>query len=60
MQVKHVVRRKISSRVGGKTELELAPFSFKSKVWKDFGCKVFYDDKDVKKIAICRHCFLKL
>ena len=60
---KHTVRRKMSSRVGRKTELELAPSLLKSKVWKDLGSKVFYDDKDlrnvVKEILICRHCFLE-
>ena len=59
-----MVHRKMSSRVGGKTELELVPSSFTSKVWKDFGCEVFYDDKDarnvVREIVICRHCFSEL
>ena len=38
--------------------------SFKSKVWKDFGFKVFYDTQWVSNIVkenvICRHCFSEL
>lgn len=54
----------MSSRVGEKAELELAPSSIKSKVLKDFGLKVFFDEKSVRNIVketvICPHCFLEL
>ena len=54
----------MSSRVGEKAELELAPSSIKSKVLKDFGFKVFFDDKGVmdvvKETVICPHYFLDL
>ena len=47
----------MSSRVGEKAELELAPSSIKSKVLKDFRFKVFFDDKGmidiVKETVIC-------
>ena len=50
----------MSSRVGEKAELELAPSSIKSKVLKDFGFKVFFDNKGVrntvKETVICLHC----
>ena len=45
-------------------EIIPAPSSFKSKVWKDFGFKVFHDGQGVrnvlKEIVICRHCFSEL
>ena len=45
-------------------ELQPAPSSFKSKMWKDFGFKVLYDAQGVrnleKEIVICRHCFSEL
>ena len=45
-------------------EIQPAPSSFKSKVWKDFGFKVFCDGQGVrnvlKEIVICRHCFSEL
>ena len=54
----------MSSRVGEKAELELAPSSIKSKVLKDFGFKVFIDDKGVidvvKETVICPHYFSDL
>ena len=54
----------MSSRVGEKAELELAPSSIKSKVLKDFGFKVFFDDKGVidvvKETVICSHYFSEL
>ena len=47
----------MSFRVGEKAELEPAPSSIKSKVLKDFGFKVFFDDKGmidvVKETVIC-------
>ena len=54
----------MSSRVSEKAELELAPSSIKSKVLKDFGFKVFFDDKGVidvvKETVICPHYILDL
>ena len=54
----------MSSRVGEKAELELAPSPIKSKVLKDFGFKVFFDDKGVmdvvKETVICPHYFSDL
>ena len=54
----------MSSHVGEKAELELAPSSIKSKVLKDFGFKVFFDDKGVidvvKETVICPHYFSEL
>ena len=45
-------------------ELQTAPSSYKSKVWKDFGFKVSYDAEGVrnvlKEIVICPHCFSEL
>ena len=54
----------MSSRVGEKAEFELALSSIKSKVLKDFGFKVFFDNKGVrntvKETVICLHCFSDL
>ena len=51
-------------KMSSSVELQLAPSSLKSKVWKDFGFKVLYDAQGVrnveKEIVICRHCFLEL
>ena len=33
-------------------ELQLAPSSYKSKVWKDFGFKVFYDGQGVRHFSL--------
>ena len=33
-------------------ELQLAPSSYKSKVWKDFGFKVFYDGQGVRHFLL--------
>ena len=41
------VRQNVSSSV----ELQPAPSSFKSKVWKDFGFKVFYDAQGVRNVV---------
>ena len=54
----------MSSCVDEKAELEPAPSSIKSKVWKDFGFKVFFDDKGmrniVKETVICPHYLSEL
>ena len=51
-------------KMSSSVELQPAPPSFKSKVWKDFGFKVLYDAQGVrnvvKEIVICGHCFLEL
>ena len=51
-------------KMSSSVELQPAPSSFKSKVWKDFGFKVLYDAQGVrnvvKVIVICRHCFSEL
>ena len=40
-------------------ELQLAPSSCKSKVWKDFGFKVFYDGQGVyKTLLVIFLCYL--
>ena len=33
-------------------ELQLAPSSYKSKVWKDFGFKVFYDGQGIRHFSL--------
>ena len=40
-------------------ELQLAPSSCKSKVWKDFGFKVFYDGQGVRHFSLysCVICY---
>ena len=40
---------KISSSA---VELQLAPSSYKSKVWKDFGFKVFYDGQGARQFSL--------
>ena len=51
-------------KMSSSVELQPAPSSFKSKMWKDFGFKVLYDAQGVrnveKEIVICRHCFSEL
>ena len=51
-------------KMSSSVELQPAPSSFKSKVWRDFGFKVFYDAQGVrnvvKEIVICRHSFSEL
>ena len=51
-------------KMSSSVELQPAPPSFKSKVWKDFGFKVLYDSQWVgnvaKEFVIFRHCFLEL
>ena len=39
-------------------ELQLAPSSYKSKVWKDFGFKVFYDGQGVRHFSLYSCYFL--
>ena len=51
-------------KMSSSVELQPAPPSFKSNVWKDFGFKVLYDSQWVgnvaKEFVIFRHCFLEL
>ena len=51
-------------KMSSSVELQPAPPSFRSKVWKDFGFKVLYDSQWVgnvaKEFVIFRHCFLEL
>ena len=38
-------------KMSSSVELQPAPSSFKSKVWKDFGFKVFYDAQGVRNVV---------